>query len=96
MTQQLAEVLERSANLKKIIQKCNILRLWEEVVSKPVAQKTEAVKVQNKVLYVNTESSVWSQELNFLKPQIIEKINERMGGSALRDIKFSARGVKHG
>lgn len=69
-----------------------IALLWEETVTPEIAKQTEAVKVRNRVLYIKTKSPVWAQELNLLKIELMERINQRAGFSAVRDIRFKAGG----
>ena len=75
-----------------------VILLWTESVSAEIARHTEPVKIRNRVLYVNTKSPVWAQELGFLKPEIIRKLNEKAGFDAVQDIRFKAGGpdVKSG
>ncbi|MFA4967243.1 MAG: DUF721 domain-containing protein [Candidatus Margulisiibacteriota bacterium] len=91
MTQLLADILKRPQISKGIKAGWTVL-LWEESVSTEIAKQTEAVKVKNRVLYVNTKSPVWAQELNFLKKEIMDRMNEKAGFSAVKDIRFKAGG----
>ncbi|MDO8785420.1 MAG: DUF721 domain-containing protein, partial [Syntrophales bacterium] len=40
-------------------------------------------------LFVKVSSSVWMQQLHFLKEEIIEKINQALGGTTIKNIFFS-------
>jgi len=91
LTQLLADILKRPQISKGIKAGWTVL-LWEESVSTEIAKQTEAVKVKNRVLYVNTKSPVWAQELNFLKKEIMDRMNEKAGFSAVKDIRFKAGG----
>lgn len=91
MTQLLADILKQPRISKGINAGWTVL-LWEQSVSPEIAKQTEAIKVKNRVLYVNTKSPVWAQELNFLKKDIMDRINEKAGCAAVRDIRFRAGG----
>ena len=91
MTLLLADIFKNNSFNKGIRDGQTVL-LWEASVSAEIARQTEAVKVRNRVLYINTKSPVWAQELNFLKKEIIDRINEKAGYRALCDIRFKSGG----
>ncbi len=84
MTQLLKDILQESKRLRSL----NAVLLWDGVVERGIARHTEALKLQRGVLYVLTKSPAWAQELNFLKVDLIEKLNQRAGYRAVRDIRF--------
>lgn len=91
MTQLLADIL-KEGTLGRAVREGRVVTLWETTVSSEIARHTEAVKIHRKTLYVNVKSPVWAQELNFLKVQIIDKINQAAGYPAIKDIRFKAGG----
>lgn len=91
MTELLAEIFKGQRGGKSM-EGLRIVLLWEESVSREIANQTEAIKVKNKILYVKTKAPVWSQELNLLKKELLNRINEKAGYIALRDIRFGAGG----
>ena len=62
--------------------------LWEEIVGKTVSAVTEAKKVENGVLLIQTQSPTWRQELYMQKKQIINKINKKIGSNTIKEIRF--------
>jgi predicted nucleic acid-binding Zn ribbon protein len=93
MTEKLGNILLNLENSgSAVVESCRILNLWSEVVDEQVGKNTEAVKIKNQVLYVSTSSSVWAQELSFLKKEIIKKINEKAGKEVVKDVRFKAFG----
>lgn len=69
----------------------HLIKNWESIVGPLMAKNTIPLKIKYKVLYINSKHSVFAQELGFLSPQIIEKI-EKMFPSLLgkiSKIKFS-------
>ncbi|HZT41676.1 MAG TPA: DUF721 domain-containing protein [Chthonomonadaceae bacterium] len=67
--------------------------LWPRAVGPQAAAATEPEAVRDGVLFVRTKSSVWSQELVFLKADILTKLNRLLGGNIITDLRFRARGV---
>lgn len=86
--------------LKDILQGDNLLRglnavlLWENVVDTKISKHTKAIKLHRGILHVSTDNSVWSQELNFFKKEIIDKMNTKAGSKIVRDIRFKVGGTK--
>lgn len=61
-------------------------RRWTEIVGDQVAAHTRPDAVRYRKLYLIAENSVWLQQLTFLKPSLLEKINAAAGGPILSDI----------
>lgn len=65
---------------------------WREVVGTRVAQRSRPRALEGKTLHVTVNSSAWAQELSFLAPTIVEKLNER--GHAISSLRFSVGSVE--
>jgi predicted nucleic acid-binding Zn ribbon protein len=65
-----------------------IRELWDDVVGARIAQSAQPVAYKKKQLYVNSDNSIWIQQLQFLKTEIITGINRSLGGEWVMDIKF--------
>ena len=61
---------------------------WEDVVGQPIAQNTQPEAIKGNLLLVNVSSAPWMQQLQFLKPELIEKLNEALGKDLVGDIRF--------
>ena len=95
MAQKLAEILEGlGTGVGAAIKTCGLISLWSRVVDERVGKHTEAIKIRNRILYINTSTSAWAQELSFLKKEIIEKFNQVAGQEVIRDIRFKAGQIK--
>lgn len=46
---------------------------WKSICGENVARHSKPVKLENKVLYINTDSSVWSNHLLLMKKQFFKK-----------------------
>lgn len=54
----------------------NLITKWEKIVGKSIASKAFPRFINRNKLYLTVTSSAWRMELNFLKNEIIKKINE--------------------
>jgi predicted nucleic acid-binding Zn ribbon protein len=63
-----------------------ILGKWEQLVGKPIAQRTEKLYIQNKVLFIAMNSSVMREELQHQKSRIIEIINKEANTQLITDV----------
>ncbi len=61
---------------------------WEKAVGKEIARHTDPFRVENGVIFVRVDNDVWRAELQYLKAEIMEKINQSMKKPVIRDIKF--------
>ncbi len=62
--------------------------IWNEVVGPHIAKRARPETVRKGVLIINVISSVWMQELGFMKGEILERIQQRLGFSVINDIRF--------
>ncbi|MFH0727151.1 MAG: DUF721 domain-containing protein [Pseudomonadota bacterium] len=65
-----------------------IREVWEEIVGAAIAKNAQPVAYQKRLLLVNVESSVWIQQLQFLKEDILTRMHEVTGEGMVDDIKF--------
>jgi hypothetical protein len=61
-------------------------RHWREIVGEHIARHTWPESVRHRKLYLVAENSVWLQQLVFLKPELLAKINGAAAGETLTDI----------
>ena len=61
---------------------------WPEIVGKNNAKHCGPVKLERRILTLQVDSSVWSNQFLYFKNQFIEKINFFMGVDYVKDIKF--------
>ncbi|HON58336.1 MAG TPA: DUF721 domain-containing protein [Smithella sp.] len=67
----------------------NLLRkLWSQAVGDQIASKTQPDCFKNGILFVRTVSSVWVQQLHFMKQEVLEKLNQLSGKQLVREIRF--------
>ena len=61
---------------------------WRDLIGEPVGSHTWPTQVRFKKLYLIVRNSVWLQQLVFLKPTLLTKLNDRAGSEVLTDIAF--------
>jgi len=61
-------------------------RHWSEIAGEQIASHTRPDQIRFKKLYLIVENSVWLQQLTFLKPTLLEKINREAGSQLVSDI----------
>ena len=80
--------LAKRLGLQSHLFELRLQQQWHEIIGQPVASHTWPAQVRFKKLYLIVRNSVWLQQLNFLKPTMLAKINERAGSEVLTDIAF--------
>jgi hypothetical protein len=75
-----------SSKLKHGVKAVQIEGVWEEVMGKTIARYTDKIQLINTTLFVYTSEGSLKQELIYLKPKIIERINEVMHEKAITDV----------
>lgn len=61
---------------------------WQEICGENVARHSKPVHLENKTLYINTDSSVWSNHLLLMKKQFLKNINGALTKKSIGDLKF--------
>jgi predicted nucleic acid-binding Zn ribbon protein len=62
--------------------------VWDDVVGKTIAVNAQPEKIRNGTLFVKVTSSVWMQQLQFMKEMITEKLNNRLNREVVKNIFF--------
>ncbi len=65
-----------------------IWQCWEAAVGTAVAQNTRPAQLRDGRLVVNVASPAWLHQLQFLKRELIDKLNRRVGKALVEDIRF--------
>ncbi|HID10717.1 MAG TPA: DUF721 domain-containing protein [Candidatus Latescibacteria bacterium] len=85
---ELIELWASSLGIERKLSEWRACSLWEEVVGEAIARNTAVMGIQGGVLVVRVRSAPWRNELFFMKPEILEKLNHRIGRKVVRDIRF--------
>jgi predicted nucleic acid-binding Zn ribbon protein len=62
--------------------------VWDGLVGEMVSKNARPAAFKGKLLLVEVSSSTWMHQLQFLKADIIEKINHSFGKTMVEEIKF--------
>ncbi len=71
------EAIRGTNRENSMLRRAYVLGLWEEVVGKTMAQRTQQIFLKDKKLFVELNSSVARSELFMLRSDIIRRINEK-------------------
>ncbi len=86
---QLVPQVMKKLGLEQRLQQSQVFFLWPEVVGSDIARHAQPVSLRNGLLVVTVDHPVWLQELSrYHKPLMLQKVQERIGKKAVRDICF--------
>lgn len=80
--------LAKRLGLQSHLFEVRLQQQWRVIIGEPVGSHTWPVQVRFKKLYLNVRNSVWLQQLMFLKPTLLAKVNEQAGSELITDIAF--------
>lgn len=89
--QPLGEILAKVMAKKNIPHEARdprLLSLWQQAVGPIVSAQTHPVGVRRTVLQVRVSSPVWLHQLQFLKEEIIGRLNELSPSHNIRQLKL--------
>lgn len=87
------ETVVRDLGLTKKLSEQRAVIEWPDVVGRRVAEHARAVRVDGGKLFVEVDSSVWTQELTMMKLEILRQINDRIGRDAIDNVHFVLGGA---
>jgi hypothetical protein len=61
---------------------------WGEIVGQTIAAQAQPRAVRNRILFIDVSHPGWIQQLHFLKPTLLEKLNGFLGEPLLQDVRF--------
>ncbi|MBI3785846.1 MAG: DUF721 domain-containing protein [Deltaproteobacteria bacterium] len=61
---------------------------WNNEVGATIARRAQPLRLRNGILFVTVSSHSWMQELQFMKDDLRERLNARLGSPLVRDIYF--------
>ncbi len=65
-----------------------LLKIWPKAVGPQIASQTQIDSFRHGILFVKTVSSVWVQQLHFIKEEILGKLNELSAKTQIKEIRF--------
>ena len=89
--QSIRSILENTLKSLEIdvpLKSYSILGAWNEIVGTTVATHSQPRSIRNRILFIEVAHSTWMQQLQFLKPTLLEKVNNFLGEPLIQDIRF--------
>jgi len=89
--QSLRSILEKTLKALEIdvpLKTYSILGAWNEIVGESVAVHSQPRSIRNRILFLDVSHPTWMQQLQFLKPTLLEKVNTFLGEPLIQDIRF--------
>jgi predicted nucleic acid-binding Zn ribbon protein len=87
----LEKTLRKLPSAKKIKGQM-IIDAWPEAVGEKISQKSRALSVENGILFVWVNDSVWAQHLSLQKRKIISQLHRLTATRLLKDVRFQVGG----
>ncbi len=75
-------------NLKKVYENGSISTAWDETVGVSISENTSIRGFKNGTLTVKAKTPVWRNELLFQKDDILNRLNEKLDKTNVKDIRF--------
>lgn len=60
--------------------------VWDKIVGEQIARRARPLRLREGVLEVRVDNAVWMQQLQMLKPKILQKLNEKLPNARIEDI----------
>jgi hypothetical protein len=89
--QPIQSILEKTLKTLEIdvpIKTYSILGAWNEIVGEAVAGHSQPRSIRNQILFIDVAHPTWMQQLQFLKPTLLNRVNSFLGGPRIQDIRF--------
>ncbi len=74
------------SKLKNGVRAVQIEEVWEKVMGKAIAKYTDKIELINDKLFIYSTIGPLKNELQYQKPQIIERVNELLGEKVVKDV----------
>jgi predicted nucleic acid-binding Zn ribbon protein len=72
-----------------------VVVLWKEIVGEGAGRHSKPASLKKTFLTVNVDDSGWLYELSTRKKEIIKKMEGRLGGKKVKDIRFRIGEIKN-
>ena len=65
-----------------------VWQIWDSIVGDVISPNAKPAAFKGRVLLVHVSSSTWIHQLQFLKKEMIAKLNHALGKTLIDDLKF--------
>ncbi len=80
--------LSKRLGLESRLLELRLRHRWRDIVGEPMASHTWPAQIRFKKLYLLVRNPVWLQQLTFLKPALLTKLQAESGPGSVTDIAF--------
>jgi hypothetical protein len=80
----------KGLNLDLRMREGKAMALWPDIVGEVTANRTKPLYVNRGALVVLVASSAWANQLNLLKPKLLQAFAERCGPGVIKDIRWKS------
>ncbi len=90
--QKLGQILQQTLKQRNISLRIKDQPLWDawgKAVGPAISRQTRVDHFDRDTLFVKVSSSVWMQQLQFMKKEILGRMNEILGKEAVKSLFFS-------
>lgn len=78
----------RKLHLDRAVAEQPAVAAWAEVAGEATARHARARSIEDGVLTVVVDNAGWKTQLTWLKPQLVARLNARLGRRIVRDIRL--------
>jgi predicted nucleic acid-binding Zn ribbon protein len=83
---EIIEELLKTSGLDKQLKERQLIRQWDEVVGKAIANNTESAYIRDRKLFVKIRSSVMRNELMMIRDGLKIELNRRSGQNIIDEV----------
>ena len=80
--------LLRTYNLGERMDELDLMDKWEETMGRTISRRTKNLRLKNRILTIELDSSVLREELLMRKTDLIAMLNEKAEKNIIDDILF--------
>ncbi len=73
-----------------------VWRIWDNIVGDVIAQNAKPAAFKGRILLVHVTSSSWIHQLQFLKKELIDRLNQALGKPLIEELKFKIGPLEKG
>ena len=84
--EELVKTILKEQGLDVKLKELELIKTWEKVIGKNVANATTDLYIKNRKLFVQVRSSIVRSELMLIKTGLIEALNKEVGEKIIDDI----------
>jgi len=71
-----------------------VFQVWKEALGEPLASNLRPLFIAQGSLVIGVRDSAWMQELQFMKKEIKQKLNRKLGPGTVREVRFKISGFE--